>query len=160
MLSKFLERLIGLVGLITLVGYSYQILSTWIYHALSIGWFAEVAVYALTWAMFLSWSEIVKSDEHIRADYIVSKVGPKTLRWFEFINCTVGVIFSLLMFWYGWRLTYDAWSWDDRSPSGLAFPLWIYYSAAPIGGLLLTYRYAERLVAALYGIPSSSQISE
>ena len=151
MLSKFLERLIGLVGLISLLGYSYQILSSWIYKPIAINWFAEIAVYSLTWAMFLSWSEIVRTDGHIRADFFVSKVGLGMRHRFELVNSMVGVAFSLLMVWYGWRLTYDAWAWDDRSASGLAFPLWIYYSAAPIAALLMLWRYVERLVALFAG---------
>ncbi|HEY0212427.1 MAG TPA: TRAP transporter small permease [Paenirhodobacter sp.] len=145
MLSKFLRQIVGLIGLVTMLLYFYQIVSTWLFHAYSIYWFAEVAVYALTWAMFVASADLVKIDGHIRADFCVSRFSNPTQRWCEVFNCTVGLCFGLLMLWYGWQLAYDAWDWDERSPTGLAFPLWIYYTAAPISGALLTYRYIERL---------------
>lgn len=144
MLSKIVRQVTGLIGLLSLLLYFYQIVSTWAFHALSIPWFAEVAVYAITWAMFLVVGELVSEDGHIRADFLISKMTGPAQRRCELINCTFGIGFSLLMLWYGWQLTWDAWVWDDRSPTGLAFPLWIYYSCAPVSAILMLYRYCGR----------------
>ncbi|MTH80013.1 TRAP transporter small permease [Paracoccus aestuariivivens] len=145
MLSKILRQLTGVIGLLSLLLYFYQIVSSWLFHAWSIPWFAEVAVYAITWAMFLAVSELVAQDGHIRADFVISRLSVPAQRRCELINCGFGVGFSALMLWYGWLLTWDAWIWDDRSPTGIAFPLWIYYSCAPISGALMLYRYCIRL---------------
>jgi C4-dicarboxylate transporter DctQ subunit len=35
---------------------------------------------------------------------------------------------------------------DETSATDLQFPMWIYYSALPVGGLLMTVRYVLRLL--------------
>lgn len=160
MLSKLVRQVTGLIGLASLLLYFYQIVSTWLFHAYSIPWFAEVAVYALTWAMFVAAGEIVAGDGHIRADFLISHMSSEAQRRCELVNCTFGIGFSALMLWYGWVLTQDAWVWDDRSPTGLAFPLWLYYSAAPIGGALMLYRYVERFRAYVWAFdPETMKLS-
>ena len=42
-------------------------------------------------------------------------------------------------------LPWSAYSFGDRSSTGLSFPMWIYYSALPAGGLLMSVRYIGRL---------------
>jgi hypothetical protein len=39
---------------------------------------------------------------------------------------------------------------DERSSSDLQFPIWIYYSSLPAGGLLMTIRYIVRLYRYLF----------
>jgi TRAP-type C4-dicarboxylate transport system permease small subunit len=48
--------------------------------------------------------------------------------------------------WYGWRIVVDAAAIDERSASDLRFPMWIYYAALPAGSMLMSIRYAIRLV--------------
>lgn len=145
MMSKLVRGLIGVIGLVSLLGYLYQIVSTWLFRDDAVIWFAEVAVYALTWAMRIACSELVRIDGHIRADFLVSRLSLATQRRLEIFNCIVGLGFAGLMIRHGWTVTADAYAWDDRSPTGLAFPLWIYYSAAPVCGALLLVRYVQRL---------------
>lgn len=149
MIAKAQRVFVGVVGAIALFMYTYQILSLWLFHAYSIGWFAEIAVYMLVWAMFVGISELVRIDSHVRADFLISHLPVRTQRWMELINCLVGIVFAACLVWYGWQLTFDAWDLDERSPTGLAFPLWIYYSAAPVGGALLLLRFVQRFWAYL-----------
>ncbi|WP_238123208.1 MULTISPECIES: TRAP transporter small permease [unclassified Xanthobacter] len=149
MIAKAQRLFIGIIGAVALAMYSYQIISLWLFRDYAITWFAEVAVYMLVWAMFVGVSELVRVDSHIRADFVISHLSVRTQRWFELINCLVGIIFSVCLIWYGWKITFDAFDLDERSPTGLAFPLWIYYSAAPVGGALLLLRYVQRFWAYL-----------
>lgn len=149
MIAKAQRVFVGVVGVVALALYTYQILSQWLFHRFSVTWFAEVAVYMLVWAMFVGVSELVRIDSHIRADFMISHLSVKTQRWLELINCFVGIIFSVCLVYYGWAVTADAWDLNERSPTGLAFPLWIYYSAAPVGGVLLLLRYVQRFWAYL-----------
>jgi C4-dicarboxylate transporter DctQ subunit len=50
------------------------------------------------------------------------------------------------MFWYGWVVVDTALLFDQRSSSDLQFPIWIYYTALPVGGGLMFLRYIIRLV--------------
>jgi C4-dicarboxylate transporter DctQ subunit len=39
---------------------------------------------------------------------------------------------------------------DEHSSTDFSFPMWIYYSALPVGGLLMTVRYCIRLYRYLF----------
>jgi C4-dicarboxylate transporter DctQ subunit len=39
---------------------------------------------------------------------------------------------------------------DERSSTGLEFPMWIYYAALPTGGGLMAVRYIMRLIRFLF----------
>ncbi len=64
---------------------------------------------------------------------------------------TIGFLvlfFGLLsagMVWYGWDVVDTAVLFDQRSSSDLQFPIWIYYTALPVGGGLMLLRYCARL---------------
>jgi len=149
MIAKAQRLFVGIIGAIALLMYTYQIISLWLFRTYGITWFAEVAVYMLVWAMFVGVSELVRVDSHIRADFLISHLSVRTQRWFELVNCLVGIVFAAGLIWYGWQMTFDAFDLDERSPTGLAFPLWIYYSAAPVGGAFLLLRYVQRFWAYL-----------
>jgi C4-dicarboxylate transporter DctQ subunit len=54
------------------------------------------------------------------------------------------------MIWYGWQIVDTSLLLDERSSSGLQFPMWIYYCALPAGGVLMTVRYLIRLYRYLF----------
>ena len=63
----------------------------------------------------------------------------------EIFNCIVALVFCLGMLWYGFQIAYSSWLLDEHSATDFGFPMWIYYSALPAGGLLMTVRYTIRL---------------
>jgi TRAP-type C4-dicarboxylate transport system permease small subunit len=56
------------------------------------------------------------------------------------------MVFCGALVWYGRQVVEIALLIDERSASDLRFPMWIYYSALPAGGLLMLVRYIIRLV--------------
>lgn len=145
-LGMLLRVVIGGFGVAALLLYFYQIVSTWAFHEYSISWGAEMSIYLLVWAMFLACSELIRVDSHIRADFLITHVSVRTQRWLELVNCLVGLLFGAGLVWYGWQATYDAWDLDERSTTALMFPMWLYYAAAPTGGVFIVLRYLERFV--------------
>jgi C4-dicarboxylate transporter DctQ subunit len=71
---------------------------------------------------------------------------PGVQRWMEVFNCLVAIAFTCGMVWYGWAVVSTAILLDQRSSSDLQFPIWIYYTALPVGGGLMLLRYIIRLV--------------
>jgi C4-dicarboxylate transporter DctQ subunit len=54
------------------------------------------------------------------------------------------------MIWYGWQIVDTSLMLDERSSTDLAFPMWIYYGAMPVGGVLMAVRYVIRLYRFLF----------
>jgi C4-dicarboxylate transporter, DctQ subunit len=136
---------VGLLGLIALLVGLAQVLGRYVYPSAGSGWGEEVMVYLLIWATMIVSSDLVRTDGHVRPDLVLRLMGPQTQRVVECVNCVVGMVFAAGLAWYGWQIVDTAMLLDERSFTGLAFPLWIYDLSLPVGSALLVLRYAMRL---------------
>jgi C4-dicarboxylate transporter, DctQ subunit len=105
-----------------------------------------VIVYTAVWAVMLVASDLVRTNAHVRPDLVLRLLPPGAQRWVEVFNCLVAIGFTFGMVWYGWEVVDTAVLLDQRSSSDLQFPIWIYYAALPVGGLLMLLRYCVRLL--------------
>jgi C4-dicarboxylate transporter, DctQ subunit len=112
----------------------------------AITWAEEVIVYTAVWAVMLVASDLVRTNAHVRPDLVLRLLPPGAQRWVEVFNCLVAIGFTFGMVWYGWEVVDTAVLLDQRSSSDLQFPIWIYYAALPVGGLLMLLRYCVRLL--------------
>jgi C4-dicarboxylate transporter DctQ subunit len=96
--------------------------------------------------MFLSCSQLVARDGHVRPDLVLRILSPRVRRIVEMVNCLVAIAFSAGLAWYGTRVVTEAYTFDDRSTGILSFPMWIYDLALPIAGVLMAVRYIIRFV--------------
>ena len=140
------ERLlVGLLGAGALIIAAVQLFGRYVDPAGAINWAEEVIVYVAVWAVMLTASRLVRTDGHARPDLVLRLLRPGAQRWVEMFNCVVAIAFTAGMVWYGWRVVGTALLLDQRSPSDLQFPMWIYYAALPGGGALMLVRYLIRL---------------
>ena len=146
-----LERtLVGLLGALAMVIGLVQVVGRYFFPAYAISSAEEVIVYLVVWAVMIISSQLVRTDGHVRPDLVLRLVPPGGQRWMEIFNCLVALVFCLGMVWYGWEIVDTSLLLDERSSTALAFPMWIYYSALPVGGLLMTIRYLIRVYRYLF----------
>jgi C4-dicarboxylate transporter DctQ subunit len=147
----WVERIIvGLLGAVALGIAVVQVFGRYITPAHAINWGEEVIVYIAVWAVMLAASQLVRRDGHVRPDLVLRLMRPGAQRCVEIFNCLVAIAFTFGMVWYGWQVVDTALLLDQRSSSDLQFPIWIYYAALPVGGLLMLVRYVIRLVRYLF----------
>jgi C4-dicarboxylate transporter DctQ subunit len=143
----WIERtLVGALGAFALLIAAVQVFGRYIDPADAITWAEEVIVYIMVWAVMLIASQLVRTDGHVRPDLVLRLLSPGVQRWIEMFNCLVALTFTFGMVWYGWVVVNTASLLDQRSSTDLQFPLWIYYTALPVGGGLMFIRYIIRLV--------------
>src|SRR5580704_10313612 len=143
----WIERtVVGLLGAFALVIAVLQVFGRYIDPAHAITWAEEVIVYIAVWAVMLVASDLVRTNGHVRPDLVLRLLRPQAQRWVETFNCLVAIAFTFGLVWYGWEVVDTAQMLDQRSSSDLQFPLWIYYTALPVGGALMLARYIIRLV--------------
>jgi C4-dicarboxylate transporter DctQ subunit len=142
-----IERLlVGILGAAAMIIAAVQVFGRYIAPVASINWAEEVIVYIAVWAMMIIASQLVRTDAMVRPDLVLRLLRPGAQRWVEMFNCLVAIAFTFGMLWYGWAVVDTALLLDQRSSSDLQFPLWIYYTALPAGGVLMLGRYVIRLV--------------
>jgi len=139
------QALVGGLGLAALGFALWQIVSRYFLPQDSISYAEEVIVYLVIWAIMIVSSQLVRSDGHVRPDLVLNVVPPGVARWLEVFNCVAAIVFCSALIWYGRQIVETALLIDERSASDLRFPMWIYYSALPAGGLLMLIRYVIRL---------------
>jgi C4-dicarboxylate transporter DctQ subunit len=139
------QTLVGLLGLAALAVGLWQIIGRYFDPKMSSGWGDEVIVYLVIWAIMIVSSQLVRLDGHVRPDLVLRLLGPSGQRVLEVFNCIVALGFCGFMACYGWQIVDTAWIMDERSFTGLEFPMYLYYAALPAGMGLMFLRYAIRL---------------
>jgi C4-dicarboxylate transporter, DctQ subunit len=143
----WVERsLVGVLGACAMGIAAVQVFGRYIAPGEAITWAEEVIVYIAVWAVMIIASQLVRTDAMVSPDLVLRLMRPGVQRWFEMFNCLVAIAFTFGMLWYGWKVVGTAILLDQTSSSDLQFPLWIYYTALPVGGALMLGRYLIRLV--------------
>ena len=140
------QIIVGLLGLFALVIGVVQVVGRYFTPAHAITWAEEVIVYLMIWAIMIVSSQLVRTDGHVRPDVVLRLVPPGAQRVMEIFNCVVALIFCGGLVWFGWEIVNTALLLDERSSTGLEFPMWVYYASLPTGGALMFIRYVMRLV--------------
>lgn len=144
------QTLVGLLGACALIVGMVQIIGRYVSPSHAIGWAEEVIVYLMIWAIMITSSQLVRSDGHVRPDLVLRVLPLRAQRVLEAFNCVVALAFCAGMVWYGWDIVETSHMLDERSSTGLEFPMWIYYMALPTGGALMFVRYVMRLIRFIF----------
>ena len=140
------ERLLtGMLGLAALGIGTYGVVGRYVDQRVAFTYGEEIVVYLTVWAVFLAASQLVRTDGHVRPDLVLRLLPPQAQRWAECFNCCVALAFCAGLAWYGLQIAIASYGLDERSETGLQFPMWIYYAALPAGGGLMALRYVRRL---------------
>lgn len=144
--SSLLESMVvGGLAFTALALCSYNVIARLFATDMILDFVEEFQVYMMIWAVFLSLGTLTLMDQHVKSDFFVNMFPPKmktTVGWFSDI---LGVIFSAVIVYYGYQVSYQAYDFGDVSTTMLRTPLWIYFSALPAGGLVMGLAYIVRL---------------
>ena len=148
----------GVLALSALVVGAYSVIGRYIDQQIAFSYGDEVVVYLTVWAVFLAASQLVRTDGHVRPDLVLRLLSPRGQRWAETFNCLVAIVFCAGLAWYGLQIATTSYALDERSQTGLQFPMWIYYSALPTGFGLMLIRYVRRLSGYLFRFDPATMI--
>ncbi len=110
----------------------------------------EITTMALIWCTFIGASLGVKENIHIGVDVLVVKFGPKTRRILIIVSIALCLLFGIIVAVKGFEFSKFISSRHLLSRD-LRIPMEIGYLAIPVGGVLVSLRFVERLVYVLKG---------
>ena len=110
----------------------------------------EITTMALIWCTFIGASLGVKENIHIGVDVLVVKFGPKTQRILIIVSIALCLLFGIIVAVKGFEFSKFISSRRLLSRD-LRIPMEIGYLAIPVGGVLVSLRFVERLVHVLKG---------
>jgi len=103
----------------------------------STAWQTEVVTFSLVAATLLGSAWVMKERGHVAVGLVTEYSPPGARRIMLVLADLVTFAFAAIMFAKGLGVTVEAWHGDWTSDSIYEFPMWIPYSAMPIGfGLL------------------------
>ena len=137
-----------LIGLASYLTFQEVILR----YVFSTGWSGsyEITVMSLIWCTFIGASLGIKENIHIGVDVLVVKFGPKTQRIIITVSIALCFLFGIILAVKGFEFA----KFISRShllSRDLRIPMEIGYLAIPVGGVLVCFRFIERLVYVLKG---------
>ena len=132
-----------LAGIATAFAF-YQVVMRYVFNKAP-EWAEESVLYLIVWGVFIISSKLVRDDEHVGADFILRRLPYTFQRVIEIINCLVALSFCAIVIWYGFQIIAVTFAMDERSTTRLRFPMWIAYSAIPVGTCLISLSYLRRL---------------
>jgi TRAP-type C4-dicarboxylate transport system permease small subunit len=150
LLDRVERLLIGLFGTAALAVGTFQVIGRYVDQRIAFAYGEEVVVYCTVWAVFLAASQLVRTDGHVRPDLVLRLLPPRGQRWVEVFNCCVALAFCGGLTWFAFEVAAGSFDLDERSSTGLEFPMWIYYASIPVGAGLMTLRYVLRLYRYLF----------
>ena len=158
-LWNFVERsLIGVLGALALAIGTYQVIGRYVDQRIAFQYGDEVVVYLTVWAVFLATSQLVRTDGHVRPDIVLRLLPPQAQRWVEAFNCCVALVFCAGLMWCGYQVARSSFDLDERSITGLEFPMWIYYASVAAGGGLMLVRYLIRLYGYVFRFDPATMV--
>lgn len=110
----------------------------------------ELTVYFTVWAIFIAGAPLIREGRHVRADILMHLLPPGAQRVLEILGLLVGLIFALVLSYYGWLMVQNSIQLGERSESSLKLPLVIYYASLPVGMTLMIFPFLVRLYRYLF----------
>ena len=150
-LSRLLDRLIDLLAvlaclLICLLTGSVAL--NVIIRALNLGslnWALEGSEYMLYGVTFMGAPWVLRAGGHVNVDVFVRNLPQRIGRWFEIASDLAGTFVSLILVYYGIKVTVQSYTEDIIIYHTLVFPEWWILWVAPLTALCLVGEFIRRL---------------
>jgi len=110
-------------------------------------WLIEVAEYGLYTATFIAAPWILRMGGHVRVDVLVSALPRAWARWIDVGVDALGLVISLVLFWFGTTAAADAHAIGSIIIKELVLPEWWLLSVIPFSTALLAIEFGRRLAA-------------
>lgn len=143
--NPFETFFVGGLSFLALVLCAYNVLARHFFPAYIMDFVEEFQVYFVIWAVFLSLGTLTLLDRHVKSDFFVAMFPPAMQKAVAWLADIFGLIFSVVIVYYGIEVAYQAYDFGDVSTTMLRTPLWIYFAALPAGGFVMGVAYAMRL---------------
>jgi len=145
-----------IVNALLLLIITYEVVARYVFNNPPI-WAEEISCYLFIFMVWIPLGGILKGNHNIALDIVINKISPKNKNRVELINLFVGLLFCFILAWYGVKYSFFQYSFDFRSSTLLAVPLWIPYLIIPFGAFLISLQYVVKITKNIYSLSAKKQ---
>ncbi len=109
----------------------------------STSWAEELIKYLMIWITCIGGSICVRRGAHIRMDFLVGLFSLRGKRALDVVVYVASALFCGALTVYGFRMVLFTLRTGQVSPA-LKLPMWSVYSAIPLGGGLMAFRFFQK----------------
>lgn len=110
-------------------------------------WQTELVTYLLVGATLIGCPYVLRIRGHVSVDLLPHYLSERGERRLAFVGAGAGILFCTVLFLSGCELWLEAWTGNWLSETVWSVPLWMPYTALPLGfGLMLLQYVADLLV--------------
>ena len=103
----------------------------------------------LVYIAFLGAAWVLRREEHVTIDLLVTRLRPKTRRWMTCFNSVIGALICLVVAYYGTIEGVTSWQRGILIPAEIEIPRVINLGVIPLGAFLLSLQFMRRARRAL-----------
>ena len=115
-----------------------------------LAWDVEVSEYLLYLSTLFGAPWVLRQDAHVSVDFVLRSVPPSWVRYLERLGALIGLVICVVLGWYGWVATWDAFRSGALIFKQLVVPEWPLLAVFPLTLALL----AVEFVALVLGRPA------
>lgn len=145
LLIKYAAYLSGILIFITTIMTFYEVVSRALFDMPTI-WATELSTYAIIGSCFFGTAYAVRTYSHITVDLLINRVNDTVRTVLAYITNALGLLFSIILTWYGFTHVLKTFELGVTSTSLLRIPMYLPELFIPIGGVLLIIAFILQLV--------------
>ena len=107
-------------------------------------WMIEVIEFALLYITFLGGAWLLARDKHVRMDFVINRVSPKTKAILNIITSFLCIIVFLILTWYTGKEAWELFKTGAVTETRLSLPQIIIFAIIPIGSFFLFLQFIRR----------------
>lgn len=154
-IDKRLEEILLVTGLSVMVFLIfYQVVSRY-FLSDSLSWTEELARYIHIWLVWLGASFAVRENKHIKVEMFKDMLPKNLKRWTELFSLLLWFALAVILAFISIEMVAEMVGRGQLSPA-MRIPMWIAYSAVPVGTTLMTFRLTQQLILFLKTKPENS----
>ncbi len=104
----------------------------------------EIAEYCLLFITFLPAVWVLKKEGHVAIDIVLSMCKPRTRDMVNAVNSAICAVMSIILAWFGIRVTWEQFAFDVHFSTALMPPAYIIVAVVPFIYLLLIIQFGRR----------------
>jgi C4-dicarboxylate transporter DctQ subunit len=109
-------------------------------------WGIEVIEYMLFLIAFLGTTWVLRNKSHISVTILVEHLKPRAQTYCNVFTCVMGILISLVIFWYSLKTTWYCCVTDVRVVKTYALPKWWFLSFIALGYFLMLIEFIRQLL--------------
>ncbi len=137
----------------------YEVVTRYFLHRPPI-WGVEAVEYMLFLIAFLGTTWVLRNKSHISVTILVEHLSPRAQTYCNLFASAMGILISLVIFWFAVTTTWDCCVTDVRVVKTYALPKWWFLSFIALGYLLMLIEFVRQFLGHLRDLASRPEVKQ